>query len=263
MTTRYTPVYSIPVPGSDDKPKDFSDQIWALGLGVEAALQAASIPGTSNPDIRVSATAAARDAYFGTPATEAARLALQARGATTLRTDKGWTERYFATYNASTNPQGATPAGWYPIDGALPTFSVRRGAPQTFTGSTGFQLIDAAFGAPRRNNGVGTLASGVLTIAQAGWYQGLGYCRLSAANQPFGTQVTRNSSVATLSDDTLFYNAPAGAGIDSQGSGLVRLKVGDTLRMYTFAPNGGSIGPFLQDVKFDLVYVSPPFGPAA
>lgn len=125
MTTRYTPVYNIPVPGADDKPKDFSDQIWALGLGVEAALAAASIPGTSNPDIRVSASAAARDAYFGTPTTSAAQLALQRRSALTLRTDLGWAEQYFALYNATTNPAGARGGpGWFPVFGNMPTFNL-------------------------------------------------------------------------------------------------------------------------------------------
>jgi|GEM_PF-5909722 len=62
---------------------------------------------------------AERDAHFGKPETEPARLALQARGVECVRRDKGWTERYFATYDPVTNPVGATSAGWYPVEGGV------------------------------------------------------------------------------------------------------------------------------------------------
>jgi hypothetical protein len=37
------------------------------------------------------------------------------QGNTCIRTDVGYTEQYFSAYNSSSNPVGATPAGWYPI----------------------------------------------------------------------------------------------------------------------------------------------------
>ncbi|RWZ52941.1 hypothetical protein ELQ90_03120 [Labedella phragmitis] len=92
----------------------------ALAEGVEAALRAAGVPAATNPDAIVAATAAARDAHFGVPTTSASQLALQRRGASAIRTDRGWTERYFALYNASTNPGGARQAGWYPVAGRVP-----------------------------------------------------------------------------------------------------------------------------------------------
>lgn len=88
----------------------------------------------------IAASDAARDAYWGTPATGPAQLALQARGAETIRTDKGWTERYYGLYNSGTNPGGAPVAGWYPVSGKLPKARITKtvaqntsGAPGTFT----------------------------------------------------------------------------------------------------------------------------------
>lgn len=67
--------------------------------------------------IQVHGSVTARDTFWGIPADETARLTLQNKGATTVRTDTGTAERYYATYNATTNPGGRTPAGWYE-DGA-------------------------------------------------------------------------------------------------------------------------------------------------
>jgi hypothetical protein len=70
--------------------------------------------------IYAAASATARNAHFGTPANETQRLSLQNSGAICIRTDTGITESYYATYNASTNPAGASPAGWYPSAGQGP-----------------------------------------------------------------------------------------------------------------------------------------------
>lgn len=68
-----------------------------------------------NPTVYVASSEAARNTHWGTPTTGSTQLALQNLGATTIRTDLQMTERYFATYNASTNPGGARVAGWYPV----------------------------------------------------------------------------------------------------------------------------------------------------
>lgn len=83
-------------------------------------------------------SAADRDAYWGTPSTSTAQRLLQDRGAHTVRTDKGWTERYYATWNGTTNPGGASVAGWYPVAGKLPYIVAQRTATQSIgTTATG------------------------------------------------------------------------------------------------------------------------------
>lgn len=61
-----------------------------------------------NPMVKALATTtvadqAARNALFPSPA----------QGNSVWRNDLGFEERYYAAYNASTNPGGRTPAGWY------------------------------------------------------------------------------------------------------------------------------------------------------
>ncbi len=62
------------------------------------------------------ASAAARDALYPAPV----------QGNRVFRSDGGWEEAYYGLYNASTNPAGMTPAGWYPIAGSLPKYAVWR-----------------------------------------------------------------------------------------------------------------------------------------
>jgi hypothetical protein len=63
----------------------------------------------------VAASQTARDSHWGIPADTTAELLLQNLGARTVRTDTGYTEQFFATYNAASNPGGRTPSAWYPV----------------------------------------------------------------------------------------------------------------------------------------------------
>lgn len=63
------------------------------------------VAATSDPiNIGVVASQAERDAQYPTPQ----------QGMSVYRTDLGTQEIYYGLYNASTNPGGATTAGWYP-----------------------------------------------------------------------------------------------------------------------------------------------------
>lgn len=136
--TYSTPLYGIPVPDGTSLAKNLPAELKAMGEGFEAALNAHVAIPVSNAAVVTATSAAARDSYWGTPTTETARLTLQARGATTIRTDKNITERFFATYDATTNPQGMTPAGWYPIGSPSSLIPTTRSAAER----------DALFGTP-------------------------------------------------------------------------------------------------------------------
>lgn len=110
-----TPIYHIQYPDPTTKLKDLGPALAAMGNSIESALQNASVPPVTNPQIVAAGSAGARDTYWGVPGTEAQRLSLQNKGAQTVRTDLGYTEQYFATYNQSTNPQGQPTPGWYPV----------------------------------------------------------------------------------------------------------------------------------------------------
>lgn len=113
--TGTTTVYNIRHPNSASKAKALGTELSQMAADIEAALVAAQIPPVQPMSIVVAASDGARDAYWGVPASAAERLTLQNKGATTVRPDKGWEERYFAIYNATTNPSGRAVSGWYPI----------------------------------------------------------------------------------------------------------------------------------------------------
>jgi hypothetical protein len=100
-----------------------------------------------NPTVYVAASAAARNAHWGTPTTGSTQRALQDLGATTIRTDLGIVERYFANHSGG-NPGGAGGgAGWYPIDGSAvfygtATRSAASGTVYT-VGASGFSYVEA------------------------------------------------------------------------------------------------------------------------
>lgn len=137
-----TPLYGIRYPNGTTKAKDLGLELGTMGSDIEQALQTAGVSPVIEGQIITAPSAAARDGYFGVPATESERLALQARGATCLRTDMGWTEQFFATYSTATNPQGTTLPGWYPVAGNLPTCMVSKSTAQnTGAGSYAMSLL--------------------------------------------------------------------------------------------------------------------------
>lgn len=105
----------------DDPTGLFSD---TLNLGMESVSDA--FRNRVKPVERrthVAVDAAARDAFYGVPASAAARRALQDSGATCLRLDLGYEEQYYAGFNDPTALAnvafGVPVAGWYPVAGAM------------------------------------------------------------------------------------------------------------------------------------------------
>lgn len=114
--------------GEGDARSPFSDTLNLGQQHTSAAVggllaRVASVEGDLGDriDLESVASQAARDALWGTPASEADKLALQRAGARVYRSDLGWDEVYLATYDAVTNPVGATPSGWYPAPGSGPS----------------------------------------------------------------------------------------------------------------------------------------------
>lgn len=243
-----TPKFGIRYPNATTKAAQLGTELGIMGDDIERALLAAEVQPVTNQARIVAPSAAARDAFFGTPATEAARLTLQAKGAETVRTDKGWTERYYATYDAATNPQGAPQAGWYPVAGAVPAFVCSTPTPQAI--GTSWQIISTAFNvpagqpgagapAPDLNRGFTSFANGLLTVQQPGVYDLVGGM-VTTVNGVQSVGITLNSAIIT-----------AGLLAQSQTSGItaatpprpVRLKAGDQLRLWGAAPSASTVQP--------------------
>jgi hypothetical protein len=131
--------------GEDDSIALFSD---LLNLGTTSISDAFTVDRArlstieSNQEATstfVAASAAARDSRWGVPTTIADQRILQNLGARTVRTDTGFTEQYFASYNATNNPGGAASAGWYPVAGSYPYARLLKS--NTFSTSTGLYQV--------------------------------------------------------------------------------------------------------------------------
>jgi hypothetical protein len=111
-----TPIFGIRKPNSLMKAKWIGRAIGRIADDVESALSFFGLPPVVGAGTVVAASSGARDAHWGVPVTAADRLALQALGATTIRTDLGITETYLAALDdggVGSNPGGMRVAGWY------------------------------------------------------------------------------------------------------------------------------------------------------
>lgn len=109
---------------------------------------------------------ALRNAIFGTPSTAAQKLALQ--GASWWNTERAWEERYFALYNASTQPNGLSKLadGWYPVHGLLP--SEKRWQSANYTINATGRLLQWDTQISVVHDDLLTYSGGTFTIVQPG-----------------------------------------------------------------------------------------------
>lgn len=102
---------NIPFPDAGTALPPLESHFAAVAEGAQQAVnnvRAAATPGV--------ASEAARNALYSTPV----------QGNSVWRLDRGYEERYFSEYSAGVNPGGASPAGWYPVSGAMPMASIYR-----------------------------------------------------------------------------------------------------------------------------------------
>ena len=85
-------------------------------LATPLALIASTVQSAFSARFRGS-TGAAQDVIVANEAARNTAIPAPVQGDSVFRNDKGYVEQYFGTYHATTNPGGATVAGWYPITG--------------------------------------------------------------------------------------------------------------------------------------------------
>ncbi|WP_314148243.1 hypothetical protein [uncultured Leifsonia sp.] len=235
--TGKTPRFNIPYPDGTTKAYKLGDELAAMAGGMEAALLAAGIPAVTNQDRAVANSDAARNAHFGNPSTEPDRLALQMRGAECVRPDRGWTERYFATFNAQTNPGGATTPGWYPVEGRKPlcrlTTSIAQGwatqlTPFTWGGNPADPIIDT--------DGMwNALQPTRINITRTGVWR-VTHRLISTGTASVNVMVRVNgvNPSASIAGSSGF--GTAGAGTSPNGSAPMSLKAGDYIELVQISP---------------------------
>lgn len=175
------------------------------------------------------------------------------QGNTVLRPDKGYTEQYFGLYNSSTNPSGATPAGWYPVSGKFPRAIARKG--------TAVSIPNAAFTAATydtlKANLITQSGAGLVTIITPGVYDVF-------ASLTFGTSGTGQRIVQVYKNGVVHLGSgqsPSTGGITSSTmSTSLDLAAGDTLQMYIYHNAGGALNSpngATYDNQFIVTYRMP------
>lgn len=107
MATNTTPD-NIPKPETGDQLAPLEVWFQSQADAIQAALtnRFKGLPlGSYMPGLPVGSDGE-RDTIYPAPA----------QGNNVYRTDKGYFEAYYGTYNASSNPGGRSPAGWYPVE---------------------------------------------------------------------------------------------------------------------------------------------------
>lgn len=167
------------------------------------------------------------------------------QGNRVYRSDTGYEEAYFAAYSAGSNPGGATPAGWYPVSGNLPSFSVERTQAQTVT--SGSQVLTTFWGTPAAYSTEyfnWTASSGTLQVLKPGLYDVTCQIQIDPTSSGY-TAGTSLDTPAGYGTNTLI-SAQAGQGasgfntIVSTSANHVKLIAFNTIRAFV-APQG-SIG---------------------
>lgn len=253
MATGYYDAEGVWIYGENDSIALFSDllNLGENSISDQFTLDRARITAVeANLGTRYAASSStARDAHFGVPANDTQRLALQNAGVECIRTDLGYVEAYYATYNASTNPGGATPAGWYPAAGQGVTGGLTRNATavsiataSSVTLTSGFD-IGFATGVTVTAGSTPSItvpATGIYNVsALLTWASGAG----STARYLWITKNTSANATPTAAQTVIGYNVqPAGtAAVSMGGSMVVKLTAGDVLRLCVNQASGASL----------------------
>jgi hypothetical protein len=211
----------------------------------------------SMPAPYVASSSTARDTFFGVPSDETARLNLQNSGVQCFRSDKGWTEQYLSTYNSSTNPGGATPAGWYPFSGTLPAARLQKSTTQLTAASSAKTRVD--FNVVQLDtSGMSVPNQYSLTAPVAGLYQvnaKLCYQATGSTVFCFTTIFKNGSDMGTTYFEDLV--PPNGSQYPyPKVSALIPLAAGDYVGTYMSSGTTG-VGIQYDRCSFEMIYLGP------
>lgn len=253
-----TPLYGIRYPKATAKAYTLPTKLADLATDMETVLHDAAMPAVISSAIIVAASSTARDSHWGTPTTSTARLALQGLGATTIRTDLGIVQQYFANLtDGGTNPGGRTTAGWYQVSASGTTGSLLAAVKTTAqslasstSGSTSIVTWDSATGNPFVTSPAFTFttATGVAVCNIAGNYDVTGW--LTYAANGAGNRGAAIWKALAATPTTFFYQdvnlvpgLPAVSSYLNQVvvKSLLPMAVGDVLRLEGLQSSGSAL----------------------
>lgn len=186
------------------------------------------------------------------------------QGNQVLRPDKGYTEQYYGLWNSSSNPGGATPAGWYPVSGILP-YHLLRGKTMGSVGvsASSYFLTEYAtyFDVKATSGHFQTPTAGTLFKANlAGRYNFQFDANFGGANPVTIHAAKKNSTVldATTGSFIIQNNQLTGNTGGVSLSGQIDLAVGDTVSVaHWFSIGGASLLPNPNTWNASLRFLAP------
>lgn len=203
---------------------------------------------------------------FASATARTSALASPNQGMVSHLTDSNSMWQYYEVYNASTNPGGASVAGWYPLEGTVlfagkrnnTSASIPTGAYTVISFNT-FTCAGSTSNTTTIQINSATIPS-TFTVRNAGWYSIGGTCRTSAWSSTAGTgrafAVNRNST--TYSTNIMLQDSdgdPTGVGGVTSEASAVLLAAGDVVRMFLFQDSGGNATN--NDTNFSIQYLRP------
>lgn len=231
-----------------------TDQIAPLEsvLAVMASSVQTALNNTKKNYASLVTSQAARDAMFPAPV----------QGNRVFRTDKGWEETYFAAFHTSTNPGGATPAGWYPTSGAVPMGRVVRSGTVGNVGSGAYTDVSGTtFWTPDTLLNMGSYATG-WTAPVSGIYRHTASLASSGSSSMLAGFAVSTTTPASPND----LEAVSVSGALQGWTGVTcvltrRFVAGETLKFWGLA--GGSQASWSTSAKgsvWSVEYLRPPMG---
>lgn len=183
------------------------------------------------------------------------------QGNTVFRTDKGGPEAYSALYNASTNPGGASAAGWYPGTGLIPAARRLSTTVQSTSGTSG-TWTKIAFNVVDFDTWGMTSTADTITAPFAGIYhvRARGSWQYTTSGTFTAIRIYKNGSII---DDSYYWD-----GLPVNGAaypyapinGTIELAAGDALTVYMQSSNGTNILLQKERCYFELIWVCPTRG---
>ena len=228
---------------------DSSITAWR-NLGSKNALST-EITNLETASPRTVPSQAARDALFTSPV----------QGNSVFRNDKGGPEVYSALYNASTNPGGASTAGWYPGTGLIPAARRLTTTVQSTSGTAGtwtkmlFNVVDFdTWGMTSTADTITAPFTGIYHVRARGSWQ------YTTSGTFTAIRIYKNGS--SIDDSYYWDGLPANGAAYPYApiNGTIKLAAGDALTVYMHSSNGTNILLQKERCYFELIWVCPTRG---
>jgi hypothetical protein len=202
---------------------------------------------------------------FATVVSRNATIASPSQGMMSFITNTNSYYQYYEVYNATTNPGGASVAGWYPAEGTV-LFAGKRSNTGVSIPNNAYTVVSFnTFSCAGSTSNFDTIqinsatAPSTFTVRQAGWYRLSMNVPMVAWSSTAGTNraMASNRNSATYSTGTLTQLTELGT-VGPQvvtDTATVLLAANDVIRFFVFQDSGGAATN--SDTNFSIEYLRP------